>query len=121
MGADGGQGFTNRVIVGDALDVLRRLPDGIAGTCVTSPPYWALRDYGVPGQIGLEPLMDEYVAKLVAVFREVRRVLMPGRTSGSFSATPTSAGRVAAGAPESRRRTPAPADYFRQGHVRPQG
>jgi len=43
--------------------------------CVTSPPYWGLRDYGVPGQLGLEPTPDAYVANLVAVFREVRRVL----------------------------------------------
>lgn len=60
---------------GDVLDVLRELPDAAAQTCVTSPPYYALRDYGVPGQIGLEPTPEEYVAKMVCVFREVRRVL----------------------------------------------
>ena len=60
---------------GDALDVLRTLPDGLARCCVTSPPYWGLRDYGVAGQLGLERTPEEYVAKLVAVFREVRRVL----------------------------------------------
>lgn len=60
---------------GDALETLRRLPDGSVHTCVTSPPYWRLRDYGVPGQIGLEPTPEEYVEKLVAIFREVRRVL----------------------------------------------
>ncbi len=60
---------------GDALEVLRTLPDGAARCCVTSPPYWGLRDYGVPGQLGLERTPEEYVAHLVAVFREVRRVL----------------------------------------------
>ena len=60
---------------GDCLDVLRTLPAESAQLVVTSPPYWALRDYGDPGQLGLEDTPDEYVAKLVAVFREVRRVL----------------------------------------------
>lgn len=60
---------------GDALDVLRGLPAASINCCVTSPPYYGLRDYGVNGQIGLEPTPDEYVARLVGVFREVRRVL----------------------------------------------
>jgi DNA modification methylase len=60
---------------GDALEVLRTLSDGIARCCVTSPPYFGLRDYGAEGQIGLEPTIDEYVSRLVEVFREVRRVL----------------------------------------------
>ena len=60
---------------GDALEILRQLPDGSVHTCVTSPPYWGLRDYGVEGQIGLEKTPEEYVEKLVAIFREVRRVL----------------------------------------------
>jgi DNA modification methylase len=61
------------VINGDA----RRLPlaDGVAQCCVTSPPYYGLRDYGVGGQIGLEQTPADYVAAMVAVFREVRRVL----------------------------------------------
>lgn len=63
------------LLVGDALETLRRLPDGRFQTCVTSPPYWGLRDYGVSGQLGLEASPDEYVSALVAVFREVRRVL----------------------------------------------
>lgn len=62
------------LLVGDALAQLRTLPAGSVQTCVTSPPYWALRDYGVEGQIGLEPL-PEYIQRLVAVFGEVRRVL----------------------------------------------
>lgn len=54
---------------------MRTLPDGCVQTCVTSPPYYGLRDYGHAGQIGLEPTPAEYVARLVEVFREVRRVL----------------------------------------------
>ncbi|MGV2480089.1 UNVERIFIED_CONTAM: site-specific DNA-methyltransferase, partial [Salmonella enterica subsp. enterica serovar Weltevreden] len=54
---------------------MRHLEPGSVHTCVTSPPYFGLRDYGVEGQIGLEQTPDEYVAKLVEVFREVRRVL----------------------------------------------
>ncbi|MCL6562585.1 MAG: site-specific DNA-methyltransferase [Firmicutes bacterium] len=69
-----------RVLVGDAAAVLRGLPDASVHCCVTSPPYYGLRDYGVAGQIGLEPTLDAYVARLVAVFREVRRVLRPDGT-----------------------------------------
>jgi DNA modification methylase len=64
-----------RILIGDVLDGLRSLPDGSAQCCVTSPPYWGLRDYGVDGQIGLEPTPEAFVAKMVEVFREVRRVL----------------------------------------------
>ena len=60
---------------GDALEVLGALPDESVHCCVTSPPYWGLRDYGVPGQLGLESTPAEYVEKMVAIFREVRRVL----------------------------------------------
>lgn len=60
---------------GDALEVLRTLPALSVHMCVTSPPYYGLRDYGVAGQIGLEETVDEYIAKLVAVFAEARRVL----------------------------------------------
>ena len=63
------------ILVGDALATLRTLPDESVHCCVTSPPYWDLRDYGEPGQLGLEPTPEEYVGKLVEVFREVRRVL----------------------------------------------
>jgi DNA modification methylase len=63
------------VIRGDALTVLGQMPDGVARTCVTSPPYFGLRDYGAEGQIGLEKTPEEYAARLVEVFREVRRVL----------------------------------------------
>ncbi len=60
---------------GDALSVLKTLPDESVNCVVTSVPYWGLRDYGVDGQIGLEPTMQEHIAVLVNVFREVRRVL----------------------------------------------
>lgn len=60
---------------GDSLEVLKQLPAESVQMCVTSPPYWGLRDYGVEGQIGLEKTPEEYVDKLVDVFREVRRVL----------------------------------------------
>jgi DNA modification methylase len=60
---------------GDCRDVLRAMPDQSVHCCVTSPPYFGLRDYGHTGQIGLEPTPDVYVAELVAVFAEVRRVL----------------------------------------------
>ena len=60
---------------GDALTVLRSMPAGEVQTCITSPPYYGLRDYGHDGQIGLEETPSAYVAQLVEVFREVRRVL----------------------------------------------
>lgn len=74
-------GSTYQLFSGDALEQLRMLPDSSVNTCITSPPYFGLRDYGVEGQIGLESTPAEYVAKLVAVFREVRRVL---RSDGTF-------------------------------------
>lgn len=64
-----------RILVGDALKRLQQLPDGSVQTCVTSPPYWGLRDYGHDGQMGVESTPDEYVANIVALFRQVRRVL----------------------------------------------
>jgi len=69
------------IICGDSLTELRKLPEESVNCCVTSPPYWGLRDYGVPGQLGLERTPEEYVAKMVEVFREVRRVL---RTDGTL-------------------------------------
>lgn len=65
----------NTLLTGDALSVLRTLPATSMQMCVTSPPYWGLRDYGVPGQLGAERTPLDYVAKLVAIFAEVRRVL----------------------------------------------
>lgn len=63
------------IITGDALEMLQTLKAKSVQTCVTSPPYFGLRDYGEAGQIGLEETPQEYVEKLVWVFREVRRVL----------------------------------------------
>jgi DNA modification methylase len=67
--------MTWTLLQGDALQQLRTLPDQSVHCCVTSPPYWNLRNYGVEGQLGLEPTPDEYVAKMVEVFQEVKRVL----------------------------------------------
>lgn len=61
--------------IGDVRDVLPTLESESVQMCVTSPPYWGLRDYGVDGQLGFEQTPEEYVANMVAVFREVRRVL----------------------------------------------
>ena len=66
---------TNQILVGDAVERLKELPDQCFHTCITSPPYWNLRDYGISGQIGLEESPEKYVERLVAVFREVHRVL----------------------------------------------
>lgn len=73
-----GEGDTDtdcRVIVGDSRKVLSELPADTVQCAITSPPYWGLRDYGIDGQIGAEMEVEEYIADLVAVFREVRRVL----------------------------------------------
>jgi DNA modification methylase len=70
----------NTIIEGDCLETLKTLPDKSIDTCVTSPPYYMLRDYGVPGQIGLEETPDMYIAKLLAVFDETRRVLKDAGT-----------------------------------------
>ena len=63
------------LLLGNCLDVLSALPESSVQCCVTSPPYWGLRNYGVDGQLGLEETPDAYVANMVAVFRAVRRVL----------------------------------------------
>jgi len=65
----------SEIAVGDALEVLSTFQAGAFRCCVTSPPYWGLRDYGIPGQIGAEKELQEYIGKLVCVFREVKRVL----------------------------------------------
>ena len=67
--------MTDTILEGDALEVLRGLPEGIANTCVTSPPYWGLRDYGTDGQLGLESTPEEYITRMVEIFAEVKRVL----------------------------------------------
>ncbi|MGY1880936.1 DNA-methyltransferase [Pseudomonas reactans] len=65
----------HRVLIGDCIESMRTLQDQSVSTCVTSPPYYGLRDYGMAGQIGLEVTPAEFVGRLVEVFREVRRVL----------------------------------------------
>ncbi len=65
----------NQILIGDVLEKIKEIPDQYINTVVTSPPYWGLRDYGVDGQIGLEETLEEYIEKIVSVFREVRRVL----------------------------------------------
>jgi DNA modification methylase len=87
-----------KVLIGDCIKSMRTLPDQSVNCCVTSPPYFGLRDYGQDGQIGLEATPDAFVAALVAVFREVRRVLRDDGTvwlnlgdsyaSGGGGATP---------------------------------
>lgn len=72
--------MSHQIIQGDSLATLRAMESDSIDCCVTSPPYWGLRDYGVEGQIGLEKTPEEYVAKMVAVFAEVRRVLKPEGT-----------------------------------------
>jgi DNA modification methylase len=71
----GGAGMSYEILLGDCIASMRGLPDQSVHTCVTSPPYFGLRDYGMDGQIGLEATPDAFVARLVEVFREVRRVL----------------------------------------------
>ncbi|MHB1630533.1 MAG: DNA-methyltransferase [Bacilli bacterium] len=66
---------TCEIIVGDAREELRRISDQTFQCCVTSPPYWGLRDYGMEDQIGAEMVVDEYITNLVTIFREVRRTL----------------------------------------------
>jgi DNA modification methylase len=73
--------FINKIIWGDALKTLKRFSDESVDCVVTSPPYWALRDYGVKGQIGLESSVEEYLEKLLAVFDEIKRVLKPSGTA----------------------------------------
>lgn len=63
------------IFEGDSLTVLQRLESGSIQCAITSPPYWGLRDYDIPGQIGLDATPKEFIGRLVAVFREVRRVL----------------------------------------------
>lgn len=71
---------TVTLLLGDALEMLRSLPDGSTDCIVTSPPYYGLRDYGVPGQLGLEETPAAYVDTMRAVFAEARRVLVDDGT-----------------------------------------
>ena len=66
---------TNKIYCIDVLAGLKQLDDESIDMVMTSPPYWALRDYGVEGQLGLEPTIKEYIDKLLSIFDEVKRVL----------------------------------------------
>lgn len=90
--------------LGDCIDVLKTLPDASVDCCVTSPPYWGLRDYGYEEQIGMEPTLQEFIERLVEVFREVRRVLKKEGTcwvnmGDSYAATTKGSGVLASKQP----------------------
>lgn len=68
------------ILVGNALEILQRLESDRYQICVTSPPYWGLRDYGIKGQIGAEMAVADYIENLVRIFREVRRCMRPDGT-----------------------------------------
>jgi DNA modification methylase len=89
----------NKIIQGDALEVLRSMPDELVQCVVTSPPYWGLRDYGIDGQLGLEKKPEEYVEKMVAIFQQVKRVLKKDGTvwlnlGDSYCGSQSNAGAV---------------------------
>ena len=65
----------NQCYFGDCVESMRQMPNGVINTCITSPPYFGLRDYGHAGQIGIEETPEQFIAKLVDVFREVKRLL----------------------------------------------
>ncbi|MBU4069492.1 MAG: site-specific DNA-methyltransferase, partial [Nanoarchaeota archaeon] len=65
----------NMILQGDCLKKLKDIQEESIDMCMTSPPYWALRDYGVKGQLGLESNFDKYVMKLCDIFDEVKRIL----------------------------------------------
>lgn len=70
----------NKIFNGDCLSVLKTFPDNSIDCCVTSPPYYALRDYGIDGQLGLEETPEKYIEKMTEVFMEVYRILKPEGT-----------------------------------------
>lgn len=88
--------MTIKILIGDVREQLRTLAADSIHCCVTSPPYWGLRDYGVEGQIGLEATPAEFIAVMVNVFEEVRRVLRPDGTCwiNMGDSYATGAGRV---------------------------
>lgn len=65
----------NKIYQGSALEILQTFEDESIDCCITSPPYWSLRDYGVEGQLGLEPTFELYISHLMQIFNEVKRVL----------------------------------------------
>lgn len=98
------------ILNADCLLVLKEMPDACIDMCLTSPPYWGLRDYEVAGQIGLEATPDEYISRLCAVFDQVHRVLKPTGTCwvnlGDTYNHATSAGDKVFGNPEFNRNRP---------------
>lgn len=100
--------------IGDCIKSMRELPEQCVNTCVTSPPYFGLRDYGNDGQIGLEATPDAFVTKLVEVFREVKRVLRDDGTVwlnlGDSYANNTAAGDKVFGNPAFNANRPSRAD-----------
>jgi len=75
-----GMEFLNKIILSDCLEGIKRMPDSSVDCCISSPPYWGLRDYGVDGQIGLEENYSEFIAKLIELYIEIQRVLKPTGT-----------------------------------------
>jgi site-specific DNA-methyltransferase (adenine-specific) len=69
--------FRNQIIQGEALSVLKTMPNECVDMCLTSPPYWRLRDYGVLGQLGREETLEKYIGSLCDIFDEVKRILKP--------------------------------------------
>lgn len=108
------------VVHGDALGVLRTLRGDVVQTCVTSPPYFGLRDYGCEGQVGLEDSVEAYVERLVEIFREVRRVLRPDGVLwlnlGDRYAGSGSGARNAGRWPKQSRNDHVPTRKFRRGN-----
>ena len=99
----------DKIYQGDCLEVLKTFEDNSIDCCVTSPPYYALRDYGVDGQIGLEDSPEKYIERLTEVFMEVHRVLKPNGTlwlnigdSYAGNCSVTSTGRCGMGKPRER-------------------
>lgn len=100
----------NNIYYGNVMDILPTLPDQSVHTCVTSPPYWGLRDYGVDGQLGLESTPEEYVQHMVEVFREVRRILRDDGTlwlnlGDSYAVNRSSGATKHSGNPEFNRKS----------------
>jgi DNA modification methylase len=106
------------ILQGNCLDVLKTMPSESVQCCVTSPPYWGLRDYGHAGQMGQEKTPAEYVSGMVAVFEEVRRVLKPDgvlwlNLGDSYATGGGSVGRRPGGGDQGDR-------FLRQGHINTQ-
>lgn len=108
--------MTARILLGDVRQRLADVETGSVQTCVTSPPYWGLRDYGQSDQLGLEPTVEQYVEDMVAVFREVRRVLRDDGTLWLNLGDSYSGSGRGGQSPEKRSEHWQP-DYALHGHV----